>query len=111
MKKEILCHECRQPITNRRDLAVVSKSFIPFHKSCYANTKKHRTFKFFYGLYPTNGPFFWIFLIVMNLVLAIVYVTVSPNPKEIAVFAAFGNGLAITFRLISFLLYEVKLPK
>jgi len=111
MAKPIVCYECEKPIETRDELAVVGKTFITFHRSCYETTKKLSAYKKYFGLYRINGPFIWALLISINLALLLLLFSPTLDKKEFIIFISFFNIIFLGFRILSYFAYEMKLPK
>ena len=105
---KIVCTECKEEILSRKDLAVVGRSFKPYHKECFKNSKS--LYAFFSG-YAINGNFTWILLLLLNFALWSTYIVFHADFTETLYMSLFATVLFLSFRLISYFFYEIKLPK
>lgn len=105
MKKEVICSECKKPILEKKDLAVVGKSFVPYHNECF-NSIKHSNLYAFYSGYKINGPYTWIMLILFNVILWGAYFILKAPLDEVITFSLFILAMTLFFRGVSYLLYE-----
>lgn len=103
--KEILCHECKKPILNRDDLAVVGNSFIPYHNKCFESIKHKKVYAFYSG-YKSNGMFPWVMLLILNTAIWVIFYLFSPPINEVIVFSAFISAMILFYRIMSYILYE-----
>ncbi len=103
--KTIICHECKEPIVSRDDLAVVGNAFITYHRKCFEEVKHKKIYPFYSG-YRTNGPFTWVMLIFFNVALWATYFILKAPLDEIQIFSLFISSWIVFFRLISYLSYE-----
>ncbi len=104
-KKKIICHECKELILNKADLAVVGNSFIPYHDKCFEKIK-HKNIYAFYSGYKSNGMFPWIMLIILNSAIWGTFYFFDAPFNEVITFSAFISSIIIFFRLMSYVLYE-----
>ena len=105
---KIICTECKKEIHSRKELAVVGRSFKPYHKECFKNAKGIYTF---YSGYPINGNFTWILIALINIALWSTYLVFHAEFIETLYMSLFATVLFLGFRLISYFFYEIKLPK
>ena len=103
--KAIVCHECKKPILNKHDLAVVGNSFVTYHCDCFEKAKRQKIYPFFSG-YRINGPFTWVMLIVLNILLWGTYFVLDAPLDEVQILSLFISSWIILFRIISYMLYE-----
>lgn len=103
--KEILCHECKKPILNRDDLAVVGNSFITYHNKCFESIKHKKVYAFYSG-YKSNGMFPWVMLLILNTAIWVIFYLFSPPINEVIVFSAFISAMILFYRIMSYILYE-----
>jgi hypothetical protein len=104
----MICSECKRTIRTRQDLAVVGRSFVTYHRRCFKRSKG--IYKFYSG-YPINSMAMWMILVLLNTALWATYIIFSAPLKETFYFSLFSIILFVGFRLISYLGYEIKLPK
>ena len=102
--KEIICHECKEPILDKSDLAVVGNSFITYHDKCFEKIK-HKNVYAFYSGYKSNGIFPWIMLIILNSAIWGTFYFYDTPINEVITFSAFISSIIIFFRLMSYVLY------
>ncbi len=105
--KKIICHECKELILNKDDLAVVGNSFVTYHNKCFKKIKYKNIYAFYSG-YKTNGIFPWILLIILNAGIWSTYYFLNAqiDIDEIITFSVFLFAMIIFLRLMSYLLYE-----
>ncbi len=103
--KKIICHECKEPILKKDDLAVVGNSFITYHNECFEKIK-HKNVYAFYSGYKTNGIFPWIMLIILNSGIWGTFYFFNAPIDEVITFSAFISSGIIFLRLMSYLLYD-----
>ena len=108
-EKVIICSKCKKQILSRDELAVVGKSFLPYHENCF-NKIKHNNWYAFYSGYKTNGPYPWIMMVILNFLLWATYYLYDAPLDEVIVFSIFIVGMTLFFRTVSYLLYERYLP-
>lgn len=104
----IICSECKRKIETRRDLAVVGRSFIAYHRNCF---RRSRGLYKFYSGYPINGMATWVLLALLNSALWTTYVLFGPPLKETFYFSLFSVVVFVGFRLIAYFGLERKLPR
>lgn len=104
-KQKFTCKECKKPINNLDDLAVVGKSFYTYHNKCFEEIK-HKDIYAFYSGYKTNGWFPWIMLIILNIMLWGTYYLFNAPFKEVLTFSIFIFVMTLLFRSISYIFYE-----
>ena len=61
--KDVICQGCNKPIRRRSELAVVGKTFLTYHRDCYARASLGT--RFVHG-YRINGPALWYILFLIN---------------------------------------------
>lgn len=105
---KVICAACKKEINSRKELAVVGRSFIPYHKACF---KKRGDIYTFYSGYPINGSATWWLLLVINMALWAVFMLFHAPFKETLYLSLFSLALLLGFRLIAYFSYEIKLPK
>ncbi len=103
--KIIICHECKEPILSKHDLAVVGNSFITYHDKCFDKIK-HKNVYAFYSGYKTNGIFPWIMLFILNSAIWGTFYFFNPPIIEVIQFSVFISVMIMFFRLLSYILYE-----
>ena len=104
----ILCTACHKEIKTREELAVVGRSFKPYHRTCF---KRAKGIYEFYSGYPVNSAATWIILAVINGAIWGVYAKYDAPFGEALTISLFSVVLFVVFRLIAYFGYEVKLPK
>ncbi|MCJ7766203.1 MAG: hypothetical protein MUP09_09730 [Thiovulaceae bacterium] len=104
---KIICAACKKEIVSRKELAVVGRAFIPYHKVCF---KKRKGIYAFYSGYPINSGATWLLLAVINAALWAVYLLYNAPFKETLYMSLFSILLLLGFRLVSYLVYEIRLP-
>ena len=105
---EIICSACKKAIRTRRDLAVVGRSFVTYHRKCF---KKSNGIYRFYSGYPINSVAMWVLLVLLNTALWATYIVFDAPLKETSYMSLFSIILIVGFRLVAFLGYEIKLPR
>ena len=105
---KIICAACKKEIKTREELAVVGRSFVPYHRKCF---KKSKDVYAFYSGYPINSAATWIILAVLNAALWSTYVMFDAPFSETFSMSLFLTILFVGFRLIVYFAYEIKLPK
>lgn len=105
---KIICAACNKEIKTREELAVVGRSFVPYHRTCF---KKKKSVYAFYSGYPINSMATWIILAIINTALWITYFTFDAPFSETFAMSMFSTVLFVGFRLMAYVLYEIKLPK
>jgi hypothetical protein len=105
---KIICSECKREITTRRELAVVGRSFVTYHRKCFKKSKG--VYKFYSG-YPINSVAMWMILVLLNTALWATYILFSPPLMETFYFSLFLIVLFVGARLIAYFGFEIKLPK
>lgn len=108
-EKKIICSECKEQIHSRDELAVVGNVFLPYHDECF-NSIKHRNIYAFYSAYKTNGPFPWVMMVILNLILWAAYIFLNAPYDEVVLFNTLIVAMTLFFRITSYLLYERYLP-
>ena len=103
--KEIICHECKEPILFKSDLAVVGNSIITYHDKCFEKIK-HKNVYAFYSGYKSNGIFPWVMLIILNGAIWGTFYFYDAPINEVITFSAFITSMVIFFRFMSYVLYE-----
>ena len=103
--KEIICHECKERILNKNDLAVVGNAFITYHNECFEKIK-HKNVYAFYSGYKSNGMFPWIMLIILNSAIWSTFYFFNAPINEVAVMSALISSGIIFFRVMSYVLFE-----
>ncbi|WP_309497256.1 hypothetical protein [Sulfurovum sp.] len=103
--RKVICHECKEPILTKDDLAVVGNSFITYHNACFEKIK-HKNIYAFYSGYKTNGIFPWIMLIILNSAIWGTFYFFHAPIDEVITFSAFISSVILFLRLMSYLLYE-----
>lgn len=104
-KKQFLCRECKKPITNKSDLAVVGNSFLTFHNECFEHIKHQNAYAFYSG-YKINGWAPCLILGLMNILLWGTYYLFNAPFKEVFTFSMFILAMTLFFRGMSYVLYE-----
>lgn len=108
--KDVICQGCNKPIRRRSELAVVGKTFLTYHRDCYARASLGT--RFVHG-YRINGPALWYILFLINGMMfgALFFL---PNVKmdgEFKTILVFGNAVIIGIRLLSYIFVELRVPK
>jgi len=105
---KIICAACKKEIKTREELAVVGRSFVPYHRKCF---KKSKDLYAFFSGYPINSTAIWVILAVLNVALWSTYVVFKAPLAETLTMSLFSTVIFAGFRLIAYFGYEVKLPK
>ena len=103
--KEILCHECKKPILNKDDLAVVGNAFITYHNRCFESIKHKKVYAFYSG-YKSNGMFPWVMLLILNNALWSTFYFFNPPINEAFIFSILISSGILFYRITSYVLYE-----
>ena len=103
--KKTLCHECKEPILSKDDLAVVGNSFIPYHNKCFQKIKSKKVYTFYSG-YKSNGLFPWVMLVILNSALWSTFYFFDAPINEVILFSTFISSGILFFRITSYILYE-----
>lgn len=103
--KNIICHECKQSIDKKDDLAVVGNAFITYHNECFERIK-HKNIYAFYSGYKINGLFPWFMLVILNSLLWVTYYFYDTSVDEVITFSILISSVILLARFISYLLYE-----
>ncbi len=106
--KKIICSACKEEIKTREELAVVGRSFLPYHRKCF---KKERSVYAFYSGYPINSTATWVIWALLNAALWATYFIYKAPFSETFTMSLFLTALFVGFRLIAYFSYEIKLPK
>ena len=105
---KIICAACKKEIKTREELAVVGRSFVPYHRKCF---EKSRGVYEFYSGYPINSVATWVIWGLLNTALWATYFIFEASFSETFVMSLFLTALFVVFRLIVYFGYEIKLPK
>ena len=105
---KIICAACNKEIKTRDELAVVGRSFIPYHRKCF---KKEKSVYAFYSGYPINSTASWVIWALLNAALWATYFMFEASFSETFTMSLFLTALFAGFRLIAYFSYEIKLPK
>ena len=105
---KIICAACKKEIKTREELAVVGRSFVPYHRKCFKKSKG--VYEFFSG-YPINSGATWVIWGLLNAALWLTYILFEAPFSETFSMSLFVTVLFIVFRLIAYFGYEIKLPK
>jgi len=103
--KNILCHECEEPILSKDDLAVVGNAFIPYHNKCFEKIKSKKIYAFYSG-YKSNGVFPWVMLVILNSALWGTFYFFDAPINEVILFSTFISSGILFFRIMSYMLHE-----
>ncbi len=105
---KIICSACKKEIKTRDELAVVGRSFVPYHRKCFKNEKSVYAF---YSGYPINSAATWAIWGLLNAALWSTYFIYKAPFSETFFMSLFATVVFVGFRLIAYFGYEVKLPK
>ena len=105
---KIICAACKKEIETREELAVVGRSFVPYHRECF---KKSKGLYEFYSGYPINSAATWVIWGLLNAALWSTYLIFDAPISETFSMSLFLTALFLGFRLIVYFGYEIKLPK
>ena len=105
-KKKIYCIECGKPIKYKNDLVISRKMLQPYHKDCFENPGKIvGKMNKFNGSFPLKSRF-WVWLILGNMITAIIFVIETSSSKLLLGFIVFCNIIFISARLGIYHSYE-----
>lgn len=105
---KIICAACKKEIKTRQELAVVGRSFIPYHRKCF---KKSKGVYEFYSGYPINSTATWVIWGLLIAAIWLTYFTFEAPFSETFTMSLLLTALFVGFRLIVYFGFEIKLPK